>query len=190
MTFFRDQYGYLYLFFVALASWILVNLSGGDNLGNRLIPPHSPDLFSKGYTKWEMDTSGLVNTQLFADKIVHYSDDHTTQMEKPSIVFYLEKQPPWRIQAESGSVSADRKNILLHGKVIVDRDQYNNTKALKINTSNLKVKPETHFAETDEQAELLSLPNKTTGTGMKLVFKQPIRIELLAHVQGKYERQQ
>jgi len=190
MSFFRDQYGYLYLLLFALASWMLVNLSGDDTLNSRLIPPHSPDLFSKGYIKSEMGLSGYLNTQLFADKIIHYSDDHTTYLEKPTIVFYLENQSPWRIQSESGSVSADRKNILLLGKAIVERTQYHNTKPLRINTSNLKVKPETHYAETDERADLVSLPNKTTGTGMKLVFKQPIHIELLAHVQGKYEIQQ
>jgi len=189
MTYSRDPYSYVYLAFIAFASWILVNLTDVDNNNNKLIPPHSPDFFSTGYTKWEMGATGLPNTQLYAEKIVHYSDDHTTDMDKPLIFLHQEKQPPWVIQSESGMVSADSKNIFLKGKVVIDRDKFDNVKALKINTSNLKVRPETHFAETDAWAELVSPPHKTTGTGMKLVFKQPIRIELLSHVQGKYETQ-
>ena len=59
---------------------------------------------------------------------------------------------------------------------------------LKINTSNLKVKPETSHAVTDQWAEIISLPNRTTGTGMKLVFAEPIYLKLLKGVKGKYEK--
>jgi len=58
---------------------------------------------------------------------------------------------------------------------------------LKIYTFNLKVKPETSYAETDAWAELISLPNWTTGVGMKLTFAEPIHLELLSNVKGNYE---
>lgn len=187
MTWLKDYYGYFYLAFIALATWLLVNLTEVDPTGNKFIPPHSPNIFSHGYTKWEMGTTGIANTKLFADKISHFSDDHTTDMEQPVIIFYQEKQSPWVIKSESGKVSADKKNVFLKGHVVIDRAAFENAKPLKITTSNLKVKPDIYFAETDERAELLSQPNKTTGTGMKLTFKQPINIGLFSHVQGKYE---
>ena len=101
--------------------------------------------------------------------------------------FYNEKTPPWVIKSETGILSGDGKDLLLNGKVTIDRAKAEGVSQLTINTSMLKVKPETSYAETNEWAELISPPNKTTGTGMKLTFAQPIHLQLLANVKGKYE---
>ncbi|MGZ8190489.1 MAG: LPS export ABC transporter periplasmic protein LptC [Methylococcaceae bacterium] len=184
----NGKYSYLCLAVIALLSWWLVKLTGVDEFDRVLAPAHSPDYFSKGYSKWEMDEQGKLNSKLIADQMIHYSDDSTTLMITPLIFFYNEKSPPWEIKAETGILSADGKNLLLNGKVTVFRAKAEGFKELKINTSNVKVKPESSYAETNEWAELLSPPNRTTGTGMKLVFVEPIHLELLANVKGKYEK--
>ena len=51
----------------------------------------------------------------------------------------------------------------------------------------LKVKPDISYAETNQWAELISPPNKTTGTGMKMTYIEPIHLQLLANVKGNYE---
>ena len=101
--------------------------------------------------------------------------------------FHNEKTPPWVIKSETGILSGDGKDLLLNGKVAIDRAKGEGVSQLTINTSVLKVKPETSYAETNEWAELISPPNKTTGTGMKLIYAQPIHLQLLANVKGKYE---
>lgn len=187
MTRLNGHNHYLYLFIIALLSWWLVKMIGEDVLNRTAVTSHSPDYFSKGYSKLEMDAFGRPKSKLLADNMVHYSDDKTTHMEKPLMFFYNEQTPPWIINSESGILSADGKDLLLNGKVIVDRAAAEGVKALKIYTFNLKVKPETRYAETDAWAELVSLPNWTTGVGMKLVFAQPIHLELLSKVKGNYE---
>ncbi|NOT11001.1 MAG: LPS export ABC transporter periplasmic protein LptC [Methylococcaceae bacterium] len=178
---------YLYLALLALLSWWLVKLTGLDSITRSNAPLHSADYFSTGYSKWEMDDRGQLKSQLLADQMIHYSDDQTTHMIKPLMYSYNEKNPPWVIKSETGILSADGNNLLLNGKVIIDRAKGPGTKPLTINTSNLKVKLATRYAETKEWAELISPPNRTTGTGMKMVYTQPIRLDLLAHVKGKYE---
>jgi lipopolysaccharide export system protein LptC len=168
-------------------SWWLVKLTGVDELGQIVVPGHSPDYFSKGYTKWEMSEQGRPKNKLLADEMIHYSDDSTTHLISPLMFFYNEKTPPWIIEAETGILSADGKDLLLNGKVVADRAAAEGVKALKIYSFNLKVKPETSYAETDEWAELVSLPNWTTGIGMKLFFAEPIHLELLSNVKGNYE---
>lgn len=178
---------YLYPAMLAVASWILVNLTDLDELSHGLTPAHSPDYFSKAYTKWEMGETGKLKSKLLADKLAHYSDDGKTYLDQPRIFFHNEKTPPWMINSETGILSADGNDLLLNGKVTIERAGAQGIKPLKILTSDLKVKPATSYAETDQWAELISLPNKTTGTGMKLVFIQPIHVKLLANVKGKYE---
>ncbi len=178
---------HLYLAIPALISWWLVKLTGLDEINRSQAPPHSTDYFSKGYVKWEMNESGLLKSKLLADQMLHYSDDGTTVMTKPLMYSYNAKSPPWIIQSETGILSADGKNLMLNGTVAINRAKEAGFRPLTINTSNLKVKPETSYAETDAWAELISPPNKTTGTGMKMVYAQPIHLELLSQVKGKYE---
>jgi lipopolysaccharide export system protein LptC len=178
---------YLYLTVIAAMSWWLVKLAGLDEIERAIIPPHSPDYFSKGYTKWEMNELGTLKSKLLSDEIIHYSDDGTTHTVNPLMFFYNEKTPPWIIKSETGILSGDGKDLLLKGKVTVSRAKAEGVSELIINTSILRVKPESSYAETDAWAELISPPNRTTGTGMKLIFAKPIHLELLANVKGKYE---
>lgn len=187
MTRLNGSYSYLYLAIIAVMSWWLVKLTGVDEFGRIVVPAHSPDYFSKGYTKWEMSESGRPKSKLVADEMIHYSDDSTTHLDNPVMSFYNDKTPPWIIKSETGVLSADGKDLLLNGKVYVDRAAAEGVRELKIYTSNLKVKPETSYAETDAWAELISLPSWTTGIGMKLVFAEPIHLELLSNVKGNYE---
>lgn len=182
-----DYKPYLYIAGFALLSWWLARLTGLDDLNRAAMPVHSPDYFSKGYTKWEMDAAGQLNSKLLADSMVHYSDDQTTHMVNPVMYFYNDNTPPWIVKSETAMLSADGKDLSLDGKANVHRDKAEGVSELTINTSNLKVKPETSYAETVEWAELLSPPNITTGIGMKLVFAEPIHLELLSNVKGKYE---
>jgi lipopolysaccharide export system protein LptC len=183
----NGNYVYLYLIIIAVMSWWLVKLTGLDELGRITVPAHSPDYFSKGYTKWEMNELGRPKNKLLADEMVHYSDDSTTHMVNPLMFFYNEQTPPWVINSETGLLSADGKDLLLNGKVYIDRAGAKGVRELKIFTSNLKVKPETSYAETDAWSELISLPSWTTGFGMKVIFAEPIHLELLSNVKGNYE---
>jgi lipopolysaccharide export system protein LptC len=178
---------HLYLVVLAVLSWVLVKLTLTEEEGQLVVPPHSPDYFSTGYRKWEMGDNGLLKSKLTADRMIHYSDDDTTHLDKPLMIFHNETAPPWVINAETGILSADGKNLQLNGKVKVERAQGQSVKPLIINTSNARVKLDTHYAETDAWAELISPPNRTTGIGMKLVFEQPVHLQLLSKVHGKYE---
>ena len=183
----RENKIYLYLVVIALISWWLAELTGVVEIYHVQTPAHSPDYFSKGYTKWEMNELGTLKNKLLADEMIHYSDDSTTHMVNPIMFFHNEKTPPWVVKSETGILSRDGEDLLLNGKATIDRAKAEGVAQLTINTSELKVKPETSYAETNEWAELISPPNKTTGTGMKLTFAQPIHLQLLANVKGKYE---
>ncbi len=187
MSYLEGKYSYVVVAVIALLSWWLVKLTVIDLLGKREAVAHSPDYFSSSYTKWEMAKTGELKTKLLADKMVHYKDDGTHHLDKPVMTFYNAKTPPWVIQSETGIVSADGKTVFLNGKAVVDRAKAEGVSPLTINTSNLKVKPEISYAETADWAELISLPQRTTGIGMKLVYAEPIHVELLAKVRGHYE---
>lgn len=183
----RHFTSYLYLAALALMSWWLVKLTGVDEIAESKAPAHSADYFSNGYAKWEMSESGTLKSRLLADQMIHYSDNGQTETTKPLMYFYNEKTPPWIIKSETGVLSANGKNLLLLGKVNITRTKAQGVRPLTINTFNLKVNPETSYAETKMWAELISPPNKTTGIGMKMVYTEPVHLELLSKVNGNYE---
>ena len=184
---FVGKSGYWLLICLAALTWFLVKLTDIDEQ-HMAIPAHSVDFFSKDYVKWEMNTTGILKSKLTADKMLHYQDDGTTHLDKPQIIFENDKLPPWVVKSESAILSSDGESLSLDGQVIIDRAKTKNLKSLTIKTKNLKITPETNYAETSEKVALLSPPNVTTGTGMKLNFVQPIHLQLLADVKGRYEK--
>jgi lipopolysaccharide export system protein LptC len=187
MSYLQGRYRYVIFALAAVLSWWLVKLTVIDGIGHRETVAHSPDYYSSGYIKWEMAKTGELKTKLLADKMVHYKDDGTIHLDKPVMSFYNAKTPPWVIKSATGIVSADGKTVYLNGKAIIDRTKAEGVRPVTINTSNLKVNPDISYAETADSAELISLPQRTTGIGMKLIYVEPIRVELLAKVRGHYE---
>lgn len=152
------------------------------------VPQHSADLFSVGYTKIEIDENGTTKNELFADKMTHFGDDDTIEMDKPVMTFYSQGTPSWKIRSETGLLSADRKNLFLNGKVFIVREKDAENRQMKVNTSNLRVKPEENYAETDDWAELITPTDWVSGNGMKVFFKDPVYLELLSNVRSRYEK--
>ena len=187
MTYFSEKIIYAFLAALALLSWWLTQYSGLTEPNKTVATGTNPDYFSNGYTKWEMDETGKLKSKLTAEKMTHYTDYWATHTKKPVMEFVDENMPPWIIVAETGLLSKDGKQLQLNGKVTVNRAKGEKVRQLTINTSDTMLNPETSYAETKAWAELISPPNITTGIGMKLTFKEPIHLELLSQVKGKYE---
>lgn len=153
------------------------------------ISENSPDYFSSGYYKKEMDTEGLPKNELLAENMQHYKADGSTHLAKPLMTLFNSSgtSAPWRIQSESGLMAADGDNLQLIGQTHISREAFKNTKALTVNTSNMRVKLATNYAETDDWGEITSPPNKTSGTGMEVTFVSPIHLKFLSKVKGRYE---
>ncbi len=185
--FFQQFRIYIVVAVVALLSWWQVKVieRGGEKLS--VIEKNSADYFSIGYSKKEMDDAGMAKNLLLADSMTHYSGDGTTHLDKPVMTLFNDDVPPWVIRAESGILLADGENLLLNGKVYIYREESEGIKPLTVNTSDLRVKLPTNYAETDKWAEIISPPNRTIGTGMKVTFVEPIHLRLLSKVKGRYE---
>jgi len=187
MTYFSERFIYVFFAFLALFSWWLAEYSALIETTKAKVSAKEPDYFSKGYSQWEMDETGHLKSKLKAEEMMHYAGYWATHTKKPVMEFVNENKPPWIIESETGILSNDGKKLQLKGKVVINRAKAEGIKQLIINTSNLLVNPDTSHAETKAWAELISPPNITTGTGMKVTFKEPIHLELLANVKGKYE---
>jgi lipopolysaccharide export system protein LptC len=181
---------YIALLFLGLGSWLIAYFIEEKQATEYTIADHSPDYFSEGYHKREMDLNGALKSELFATKMTHYSDDGTTHLDNPIMTLYNSAQsppiPPWVIKSDMGILEADGDHLLLAGHVYISRDKAKGLRLFKINTSELYVTLSNSFAETSEEAELIDDKNKTKGLGFEINFMDPIRIKFLSHVRGRY----
>ncbi|MCK4493731.1 MAG: LPS export ABC transporter periplasmic protein LptC [Methylococcales bacterium] len=147
----------------------------------------SPNYFSKGYLKKEMDKNGFLKSKLAAQEMNHYSNEGITKMLKPVMTLYNSKAPPWVIRSELGILSNNGKDLQLKGKVFIHRNKSEGVRELGIETSNLNVKLKDSYAEGSEWTKISSPPHWTTGTGIQMTFKKPISLKLLANVKSYYD---
>ena len=179
---------YLIVGLIALLSWALVRHYEEKRDVELKISENSPDFFSSGYYKKQMDSEGLPKNELLDDKMQHYKADGATHLERPFMTLFNNNGvAPWLIRANQGIMAADGDNLQLIGQSFISREATNKNSALQINTADLHVKLRTNYADTAAWTELISPPNKTTGTGMEVTFVSPIHLKLLSKVKGRYE---
>ncbi len=185
---FNDYRSYWVVLLLALASWGIVQLTEEKEKTVFLAQKNSVDYFSFDYRKKELDENGRIKSLLVAREMKHYKDDGTIHLTQPVMTLYNQEGiPPWIIESESAVVEADGDNLLLQGKTVISRAAAKGKKSIKIITSELKVHLPTSYAETRKWSQIISPPDKTTGTGMKVIFKAPVKLTLLSRVKGRYE---
>ena len=179
----------LYSFLIALTlfSWGLVQFTTPKKIQYREALSHIPVYFSEGYNKLEMDEKGERKNSLIAEKLIHYKDDKVTELINPRMTTFNADASEWRIEADSGILSSDGKNLLLNGNVLINRDKVPGVRQVTVKTTNLRVKPAQNYAETDDWVEIIMPPDRTEGVGMQLYFAKPIHLKLLSFVKGRYE---
>ncbi|MCP3868951.1 MAG: LPS export ABC transporter periplasmic protein LptC [Gammaproteobacteria bacterium] len=170
---------------LAAGSWWLLQYNTEEPSYSPL--PHSPDFILEQFTATTMGLNGLPDKRLSAEEMRHYPDDDSTELIKPRMTVFEEKNPPWRITSDTGWISGDREIVLLNGKVQIDREEAPDIKPLHLTTTNLTIHPEQNYAETEEYVYLESRNSWAESTGMQTWFKKPVRIKLLADVRGRYE---
>lgn len=184
---FRSYGIYLLLLLLLLSSWFLANFFQGKEIKAVKVVEHSADYFSTGYYKKEMNADGLVKNELNADKMIHYSDDQTTHLENPLMTLHNPELPPWVIKSETGILEPDGDHLLLAGEVFISREGTEKRQPFEINTSELRVRLSISYAETDQWAEIIAVPNRTQGVGLQATFVAPVRLKFLSKVKGRYE---
>lgn len=184
---FWDKYQlYVYVALVALITWWMQQFYQ-QRQAEIKVAENSPDFFSTGYYKKEMDLDGRPKSELVADTMQHYKADGSTHLEKPKMILYNSNAEPWVIVAEKGIMAADGDHLQLNGHTVIKREASANASALQVTTSDLRVTLSKNYAETTAWAELIHPPHKTSGTGMEVTFVSPIHLKLLAKVKGRYE---
>lgn len=172
----------------ALSSWWL-GRTGGEAMDARHEPPsgmRTVEYKIRDFTVVRMTPDGIPAHRLEAESLRHFSDDDTTEVERPHLKVFQGRAPPWRIDADQAWMSADGSLMLLTGEVRIDRAGDAGRPPTRILTRNLRVRPREDYAETDERVRVESERDWLEAVGMRAWLRPPTRMKFLSEVEGFY----
>jgi lipopolysaccharide export system protein LptC len=120
--------------------------------------------------------------------MAHFPDTDTNELEKPYLIVFQDSGgDPLHVESERGWVSGDEEVMLLLGQVHMWRDTPQGVRKLSIRTRDLRVLPDSNYAETDMPVVIRTPTTESRGVGMRAYLGER-RVELLSRVRTVYER--
>ena len=113
-----------------------------------------PDYVADDLQAVTMDAAGRPVRQLRAVRLRHYPDDGSSELDEPVLWLHEAEQPAWRIRADRGWIARAGDEARLSGAVRAERAASATARALRFETSALRLWPETRQAETDRPVML------------------------------------
>lgn len=147
---------------------------------------HDPDYTMDRLSAVRMDEHGAPQHRIEAEHAVHYPDDPSTELDTVHLTSFPKTGEPWNLYAASARVWDDGSLLLLPGEVVIERQGGPHNRPLKVTTSDLRVVPNSQFAETEQRVLIVSGGDIIESVGMRAYFKED-RLELLSKVRATHE---
>lgn len=179
-------------------SLLLIAVIGSGWLAEKLAPPPDPraaktpgqvDYYSRNIHRTTSDINGKTLNLLVAEKLTHFQNDDHSELERPILTIYSADGPPWVIHGERGIVSSKSTDVFLEGPVLVLREADRNGRTVRAETSNVRIKPDEDYGETEDFVQIFSPPDELSGIGMQAHFGKALQVTVLSSVRRKHEFQ-
>jgi len=146
-----------------------------------------PDYVADDLQAVTMDAAGRPVRQLRAVRLRHYPDDGSSELDEPVLWLHEAEQPAWRIRADRGWIARAGDEARLSGAVRAERAASATARALRFETSALRLWPETRQAETDRPVALHDSGGDwvTAEHGMRVWWGEALRVELRGRARAR-----
>jgi lipopolysaccharide export system protein LptC len=157
---------------------------------------HDPDLFLVDFRAINFDANGKPIESLAAVRGDHYPDDDSIALTKPDFRMTQPGKPPFRIDADRGTVSGDRENVYFTGHVLAHREAEGSPATsdrepagpMTLETEYLHIVPKTERADTDRAVTIREPRGIIEGVGLELDNKSKTA-KLRSRVSGTFQPQ-
>ena len=184
-----SRFGYIILFVIVVAiaatsSWLL-NKVDTQPIDTLKPARHDMDYFLKNFNATIMDKKGKPHYKLKGELLEHYPDDDSIDITQPKLELFRLKLPPWTLDATQARILNKGNLIHLNGKVKMKRTASKYETEIQLHTSNLTIKTDLDYAETNDAVDIKTEDHHLKATGMR-VYLADGRLELLSDVKGLY----
>ena len=146
----------------------------------------APDFYIEGFNAVRMNPDGSCRYELTGKRLVHYSDENSSLLSSPTLLYYDYERAPLKVSADTAELESGGENVYFRGNVRIDRPPFDFNPQLGVTTSYLHVIPDQEIAKTDQAVTMVN--GNSTVRSVGLEFDNTIgRIKLLSRVQAHYE---
>lgn len=145
-----------------------------------------PDYFMEAFT---MDATGDEGERLYrvaSPRMEHFHGDDLWLMDAPEITYFVDTGEPWHLRAEQGRAWNNVDDVHLKGEVTIRRDGGDDNLPANLDTSEVFLKPDERYAETDEHAVYWREDVRMEGIGVRAWLDRET-LELLSDVKARHE---
>jgi lipopolysaccharide export system protein LptC len=147
---------------------------------------HDPDYVITNFTTTTFDREGKPLTVLSAERMVHFPDDDTTELQAPRVVQTKPREPRLLVSAERGAVSADGEELFLYDNVVLVREADEAHPEARLTTSFLHILRDRSLVRTDREVTIVEDTRSLRGRGMEYNSESRV-FRLMADVLGRFE---
>lgn len=148
---------------------------------------HDPDYFIEHFEAVRYNTDGTPRYRLFAERLLHYPDDDSSDLSATRLISYRQNASPVTLSGKAARVTQNGKRVDLHENVEVTRPDSGSHGTLRVRTSALTVYPDDEYATTRAAVVIDTDRLHMTGTGMD--FDQRKRtFKLHSKVRARYAK--
>jgi lipopolysaccharide export system protein LptC len=152
--------------------------------------PDYPTTYLVNARTRQFDEEGKLSYILEADKMAYFNKSDPskpdTLLEQPNITMFDQdnSRPPWKATANNAEGSEQQDELIMIGDVVIQQ-RLDNGEQTRLETTELTIKPNRRYAETDKPVIITDKTGVVRSTGVRIFFDDE-RIELLSNVSGNY----
>lgn len=168
-------------------SWLLVRNSFKHSFVAGPNQPTTPDGFMIGVHYTRFNQLGTIAARLDANKIVHYQEEDTAQLDHPRLTIHNNDNQTWVITADQGISTNGSRQVDLRDHVIVKRIIQPGNKVATLTTTAMTAYPNKQFAQTNQPVKIVQPGSVINAVGMTANLNTG-DINLLSHIHGVYQK--
>jgi len=151
------------------------------------LPSRQPDHQVEGLKITTMDEDGLPRRRLIAREARHYPGGEGSELDEPRLTLFTPTGPPWLLRSERGWVAEKGEEVRLLGAVFLDREATGESPPLRVETREVFIWPDDHYARTEHPLHAISGPDwLDSASGGEAWFGEDLRARLFGRVLMEY----
>lgn len=174
----------LVFFLAALTLWLRYAVEEPSSDGSAK-KRHDADAVIDNFTVTRLDKSGKPEYFISARRMIHYSDDDSTELESPRFL-RISADSEMSVTADRGRITNDHREAIFSGNVQLVRAATREREELRARTEYLHIFAEKDIARTDRRVTITEGKSTLSGVGMDL-DKLARSFTLHSQVRGTYD---
>jgi len=175
----------LLLLLAVLTWWLDAKVRSPQNLAGAAARG-APDFYIEGFKAVRMNPDGSRRYELAGKRLVHYSDDSSSILSSPTLLYYDYDRAPLTVSADTAEIESGGENVYFRGDVRIERPAFDFNPQLGLATSYLHVIPDQEIAKTDQPVTMVEGNSIVRSVGLEFDNKAR-QVKLLSRVQAHYE---